>query len=128
MRNIVIVVFTLISWGFVAQTTFSDPFAPIIKFDNETYDFGSIKKGADGSCEFKFKNEGQDPLIIDRVEPGCACVVTKWPKRPIRKGRTGKIKVKYYTERVGPIDKYVTIRSNSQTGPIILKLKGNIGG
>ena len=29
---------------------------PPVTFENETHDYGTIKNGADGTCEFKFTN------------------------------------------------------------------------
>ena len=38
-----------------------NPNAAEITFENETHDYGTIKQGADGTCEFKFKNTGKEP-------------------------------------------------------------------
>ena len=104
-----------------------DPFAPVIKFESEIHDYGTISKGADGSCEFMFTNIGKDPLIIDTIQSACACMVTSWPKKPIRKGKSGIIKVNYYTKRHGIINKELIVKSNSGVGgTITLKLTGNV--
>lgn len=36
-----------------------NPNAAEITFENETHDYGTIKQGADGTCEFKFKKYRQ---------------------------------------------------------------------
>ncbi|MBK7850910.1 MAG: DUF1573 domain-containing protein [Bacteroidetes bacterium] len=101
-----------------------NPNAAEITFENETHDYGTIKQGADGSCEFKFKNTGKEPLIISNAKGSCGCTVPTWPKEPIMKGQTGVIKVHYDTKRVGAFTKTVTLNSNAKTDPKILTIKG----
>ncbi|MCK9613559.1 MAG: DUF1573 domain-containing protein [Bacteroidales bacterium] len=97
-----------------------------IKFDKTEHDYGTIKKGADGSCEFTFKNTGKEPLILSNVKSSCGCTVPTWPKDPILPGQTGAIKVVYDTKRVGTISKTITVISNAETGTVTLSIKGNV--
>ena len=85
-----------------------------------------MKQGADGGCEFKFKNTGKEPLIISNARGSCGCTVPTWPKEPIMKGQTGIIKVHYDTKRVGAFTKTVTITSNSKTPSKVITIKGLI--
>src|SRR6266478_3688788 len=78
-----------------------NPNAPEMTFSFESYDYGTIKQGADGGSEFKFKNTGKDPLIISEAHGSCGCTVPTWPKEPVMKGETGTIKVHYDTKRIG---------------------------
>ena len=50
----------------------------------------------------------------------------KRPKDPIAPGATGQIKVKYDTNRVGPIRKTVTVYSNASEPIKALKIKGEV--
>lgn len=98
-----------------------------ITFDKEVHDYGTIKQGANGVCEFKFKNTGKEPLIISNARGSCGCTVPEWPKEPIKPGESGTIKVSYDTKRVGPINKSVTISSNARTNPEkVLRITGNV--
>ena len=45
----------------------NNPNAPIIKFDKTVHDYGTIQQHGDGNCEFKFTNEGKEPLILSNV-------------------------------------------------------------
>jgi hypothetical protein len=101
-----------------------NPNAAEITFESEIHDYGTIKQGADGSCEFKFKNTGKDPLIISNARGSCGCTVPTWPKEPIMKGQTGVIKVHYDTKRVGAFTKTVTLTSNAKTDTKVLTIKG----
>lgn len=103
-----------------------NPNAPVIAFDKTTHDYGTVIKGGDGTCEFKFKNTGVEPLILSNVTSSCGCTVPEWPREPILKGKSGTIKVKYDTNRVGSINKYVTVLSNAKTGSVQLHITGNV--
>ena len=101
-----------------------NPNAAEITFENETHDYGTIKQGADGTCEFKFKNTGKEPLIISNAKGSCGCTVPTWPKEPIMKGQTGSIKVHYDTKRVGAFTNTVTLNSNAKSDTKVLTIKG----
>jgi hypothetical protein len=102
------------------------PNAPEITFEKDVHDYGKIKQGADGNCEFKFKNTGKEPLIISTAKGSCGCTVPSWPKEPIKPGDSGVIKVSYDTKRAGPISKSVTITSNAKTATKVLQIKGSV--
>jgi len=127
----------LLSLSFLAFTAFStmaqteaiqveNPNAPEIVFETEVINYGNIEKGADGVREFKFTNTGKSPLIISNARGSCGCTVPTWPKEPIKPGESSVIKVKYDTNRPGPINKSVTITSNAKTPTKVLRIKGNI--
>jgi hypothetical protein len=98
-----------------------------IEFKKDVHDYGTIDQGADGTCEFEFKNTGSAPLIIQSAKGSCGCTVPSYPKEPIAPGTSATIKVKYDTNRVGPINKSVTITSNASNEPTkVIRIKGNI--
>lgn len=103
-----------------------NPNAPEITFESELHDYGTMKQGADGGCEFKFKNTGKEPLVISNAKGSCGCTVPTWPKEPIMKGQTATIKVHYDTKRVGAFTKNITIESNAKNNPLMLTIKGNV--
>lgn len=97
-----------------------------IEFKSETIDYGQISKGSDGLRVFEFTNTGDQPLVISDVKSSCGCTVPEKPKDPIAPGKTGEIKVKYDTKRVGPIRKTVTVYSNADQPIKALKIKGQV--
>ena len=103
-----------------------NPNAPEITFESDVHDYGTMKQGADGGCEFKFKNTGKEPLVISNAKGSCGCTVPTWPKEPIMKGQTGVIKVHYDTKRPGAFTKTVTIDSNAKTASKTLTIKGTV--
>lgn len=104
----------------------ANPNAPVITFEKTTHDYGTVTKGGDGTCEFKFKNTGIEPLILSNVSSSCGCTVPEWPREPILKGKSASIKVKYDTNRPGPINKTVTVMSNGKVTSVQLRIIGNV--
>ena len=102
----------------------ADPNAPVFEFERKIVDYGAIEKGSEGVYDFKFKNVGKSPLIISSVKGSCGCTVPSAPKEPIMPGASGVIKVKYDTNRVGPISKTITITSNASEQKKVIRVKG----
>lgn len=112
-----------------AQNTSSDKNqsnGPKIEFVKTIHDYGTIKKGSDGGCEFHFKNTGNEPLILSNVTSSCGCTIPTWPKDPVLPGQSGKINVMYDTKRIGNISKTIKVMSNAITDAIVLEIKGNV--
>lgn len=97
-----------------------------IQFKQETIDYGEIKKGDDGVRVFEFTNTGDKPLVISDVKSSCGCTVPEKPTAPIAAGADGTIKVKYDTNRVGPIRKTITVYSNADEPVKAIKIKGKV--
>lgn len=120
MKKLVFILFVgLLGWSVQAQAK--------ISFQEDTIDYGDIKKGADGLRVFTFTNTGDQPLIITEVKSTCGCTIPKKPDQPIAPGASETIEVKYDTKRVGPIRRTITVYSNAENNPIVsLKIKGNV--
>ena len=100
---------------------------PVMKFEEETHDFGDLMQGGDASFVFKFTNEGTTDLVISNAKGSCGCTVPKWSSDPVAPGAEGEIKVVYDSNRIGGISKSVTINYNSTTEPVkTIFIKGNI--
>ena len=97
-----------------------------ITFESLEHDYGNIYKGDNGECEFVFKNTGKAPLQITNARASCGCTVPSWPKDPIAPGKKSIIKVKYDTNRLGTINKSITVTSNAVNNSVVLHIKGNI--
>ena len=97
-----------------------------IVFEKLVYDYGSITQGSDGNCEFTFTNKSKMPLILSNVKSSCGCTIPEWPRQPIEPGKTGTIKVKYNTNRVGTFGKSVTVSSSAINSSVVLRIKGNV--
>ncbi len=100
---------------------------PMISLDKEVHDYGTLQQGGNGDCEFTVTNTGDQPLIISQCQGSCGCTVPKCETTPIKPGTTSIIKVHYDSNRVGPINKSVTITSNATNAPSkVVTIKGTI--
>ena len=99
---------------------------PIMTFEKSEIDYGNIIQGSDGFRFFKFKNTGNQTLIIKQATGSCGCTVPKWPSEPIKPGHTGVLEVKYETSRLGFFSKTVTVETNEVSGGHKLTIKGNV--
>jgi len=97
-----------------------------IVFEKTVHDYGTIAKGSDGTCTFKFTNKGKVPLLLSTVRASCGCTTPTWSKEPITPGKTGEITVKYNTNSPGSFSKTVTVTSNAITPTIVLQIKGTV--
>ncbi len=100
---------------------------PGITFQNLEHDYGTIAKGANGTCEFIYTNTGNDDLVITTCKSSCGCVVPKFDPGPLAPGKSTIVQVKYDTNRPGPFTKSVTVESNATNTPVVvLRIKGHV--
>lgn len=112
--------------GAAAPSTERVPGGGVMTFEEETHNFGELVQGGDATWTFRFTNTGTEAITIESAHGSCGCTVPTWPKESIAPGAVGEIFVKYDSNRIGGIDKKVTIISNaSQTSKEIF-IKGNI--
>tara|TARA_B110000858_G_scaffold54928_1_gene63816 strand:+ start:16 stop:441 length:426 start_codon:yes stop_codon:yes gene_type:complete len=102
---------------------------PILKFQQEIFDFDTVALGSKVEHTFTFINTGKTPLLINSVKAGCGCTVLKgWPKKPINPGETGEIPVVLSTLKTGFIKKYISILANTRPATNRLYLQGFVAG
>ena len=102
-----------------------------IKFDQDTYDWGKVMDGDKVTHVFKFKNTGNEPLIISNAKGSCGCTVPEWPKDAIAPGKSGEIKVVFDSKGKGAVggkddSKRVTITANTDPVDTYLTIKGKL--
>lgn len=92
-----------------------------MKFDEMSYNFGTITAGEKVRHVYKFTNSGNEPLIISNAKGSCGCTVPQWPQEPIAPGDEGEIVVEYNSKgKSGNETKTVTITANTE--PAVTKL------
>lgn len=100
---------------------------PEIEFEKVVHDYGEVPYNGNGECEFRFTNTGNEPLLVQKPKSSCGCTIPSWPKEPILPGETEVIKVTYRTNRVGNINKTVTVTSNAISNPtVVLRITGRV--
>lgn len=102
---------------------------PVIEFDRDEFDFGTIAQGQKVLHTFSFTNTGETDLLIMSVKPTCGCTVpSDWPKHPIPPGEKGEIKVEYDGSGNGVVKKLITVNANTKPSYNKLYLKGTVIG
>jgi hypothetical protein len=99
-----------------------------IVFDEVVHDFGVVAPETSNSCEFKFKNAGNDVLKIEDIEKACGCTPFLLDKDEYAPGESGTLRVNYVTDtQLGPTTKELTVISNDSENPeITLAVKATI--
>lgn len=105
-----------------------DPNRPTtsISFANETFDFGTVKKGEKVEHSYTFTNTGEEPLIISNAKASCGCTVPTWPKEPIAPGETAEIPVIFDAKSPGNQTKTITVTANTTPPQTRLTIKGQV--
>ena len=101
--------------------------APVMKFDNDSHDFGKIQQGDKVNYKFSFTNTGKTPLIISSAVASCGCTTPDWPKGPIKPGEGGLINVTFNSMgKKGLQDKMITITANTNPPQNVVHLIGEV--
>lgn len=98
-----------------------------ITFEQNMFDFGTIKEGELVNHKFKFTNTGKNPLLITNASASCGCTVPNWPKEPIVPGGSGEIDVTFNSEgKPNHAEKTVTVVANTTPSNTVLLIKGEV--
>ena len=93
----------------------STKFTTIEWLDSSNKNFGKIAEGRKLDVSFRFKNTGNKPLIIQKVQPSCGCTVAEQPNEPILPGNEGIIKASFNSEgRLGINNKTLYVTTNTK--------------
>lgn len=100
----------------------------VIKFDKTSHDYGEFKQEEVQTCVFKFKNTGDQPLVIHQAFASCGCTVPSYSREPIAPGKSGEIKVEYNGKNKVPghFKKSVSVRSNASNALVRLYIEGEM--
>lgn len=70
---------------------------PMLKFDIDTVDFGTVNEGDTVRYDFWFTNTGTVDLEIKQAYPPCGCTYPTFTPGIIKPGERGKIHVEFYS-------------------------------
>lgn len=122
------ILLSVVAVVFIVGTLVAQQKAANISFEKTVHDFGNIQE-ADGKVEYKFvfTNTGGSPLIITNVKASCGCTSPTWTEQPIMPGAKGYVSAVFDPiRRPGPFNKSISVESNSESGRIILRIKGDV--
>lgn len=102
--------------------------APVIAFDNQTFNFGAVKQGESVEHEYKFTNNGKRDLIIRKTKASCGCTAIMPTENIIAPGKSSSIKMKFNSRgKKGAQNKTITVYTNDpKNSEIKLRIKGNV--
>jgi hypothetical protein len=91
---------------------------PRAVFKATAHDFGKVKQGDVVSHEFTFRNEGDEPLVVEKIETTCGCTAALVSEKRIAPGQDGKIKTTFDTRGYsGRLTRYLYLVSNDAGSP-----------
>lgn len=101
--------------------------SPLV-FDSTEHSFGNIREEAGRvKHKFRFRNSGNEPIVILSVGTTCGCTVAHYERKPILPDSTGYIEVSFDpTNRAGSFDKDVTVYDSSGEKPQRLTIFGSV--
>lgn len=72
--------------------------APLASVAAPSYHFGTIREGERVKHTFQISNQGNEPLIISRVLPGCGCIAVAVKTGPILPGESTPIDISFASD------------------------------
>lgn len=98
-----------------------------ISFREYEHDFGKIVEGEKVAHIFAFENKGAGNLVIASTSTSCGCTATKYDRNPIAAGKGGTLEVVFDSNgRNGIQTKTISVRSNSKTEVVVLKITAEV--
>ena len=98
-----------------------------IEWVKKTWDFGDITAGEEVTHTFRFKNTGENNLLIKKIETGCGCTTVIYDKKPIAPGKEGKIEIAFNSAgRYGKQYKEISIFANIPEKQVNLSFIANV--
>ena len=104
------------------------PSGPHMAFGRTSHDFGDVARhGGDLIKEFRFVNDGDEPLVIKKITKACSCLTVSYSRKPVLPGEASVIKIKYEPHKIeeGIFHRVIQIYSNSPEGVRLLTIQGN---
>ena len=124
MKNLAQLTLLLFFFSCTSPVTRNDA---VIRFNGQEHDFGTIPLKEEVYYGFEFSNPGKTPLVISHVKTSCGCTIPEWPRKPVKPGAKGEIKVAYDAAFPGVFHKTITVYFNGKDSPVRLSIKGQVG-
>ena len=77
-------------------------------------ELGELAINKETEVSWRFKNTGNQPLVIKNVRAECGCTVPETPQEPFLPGQEGSIRVKFTGNSAGPALKKVYVTANTR--------------
>lgn len=113
MKKTLLIIVAILAFAFQMSAADTQP----LEFVETNHDFGTIKaSNGPVSYEYEFKNTTSEPVVIIMVtNGGCGCTKPSYPRKPIKPGATGTVKVTFDpTGRQGEFNREVKVRYQAE--------------
>ena len=127
-KSQLITVTSTIEEDFSTLTPVQKANAAHIKFEKNTFAFGSLKEGLKREGTLTFRNTGKSPLNIRRIETSCDCTIAIPSEKIIKPGASAILKISYDSHKQkNEQNKTITITTNDPDNiRTVLYVKGNV--
>lgn len=86
---------------------------PAAEVDSESYDFGTMQRGATKTHEFVFTNTGTAPLTLEVGRTTCKCTLGEVAKRPLAPGESTPVRLEWVAKNPqGQFRQVATVLTN----------------
>lgn len=132
MKKIIVFILGITFTYYVSAQSTSDKLGPIIKFEKTIHDFGELEVNFHATTKFKFTNEGDVPLVLQKVQKSCGCTTPVYSQKPVMPGESEYITVGFNTHSYAgrSFSKQITVitnaKDNSDSKLIMLTIKGTV--
>ncbi|MGM9845786.1 MAG: DUF1573 domain-containing protein [Muribaculaceae bacterium] len=111
MKRLIIATYIIALLG-IAMASAAKPDTCGLQFEEMTYDFGTIKEEAKTVVhEYQFVNTSDEAVAIIAAAASCGCTRPTFDAKPIAPGKTGMIKVTFYTRgQAGEVSKDIKVK------------------
>lgn len=92
----------------------------------EMIDCGQVIFSHPVTAEFQMKNEGNRPLVINKVLKSCGCTAIEYPAGSIAAGASFVVKATYDAKQMGTFIKQVLLYGNDGGDPMMLSMRGKV--
>lgn len=99
---------------------------PQFSADAPEQSIGELVFQKPNDIRFRFRNRGNQPLIIREVHPSCGCVSVDYPTTPIAPGHEGTIVATYDARLLGTFHRELTVYTNVRQQPYYLSFEGRV--
>ncbi|MDT8419084.1 MAG: DUF1573 domain-containing protein [Desulfuromonadales bacterium] len=102
--------------------------APRVKVESSSYDFGEVVQGDKVEYLFRFRNVGDDVLVIDSVHSSCGCTAALLSAKRIAPGDTGEIRTNFDSSNFrDAVTKTITMTTNDpENSTVRFQLQGQV--
>jgi hypothetical protein len=98
-----------------------------MQFYETKFSFGNIAEGKVVKHAFRFKNTGQNPLMIAKTDVTCGCTVTDFPRESIAPGADGEVTVEYNSAgKSGFQQKNIIVHSNALPEAVSIAIEADV--